>query len=293
MKKKQILKMKNSLLLLSFFAVPGFVIAQSDSIKPELSVNVGYHNENNSFQYLLVETKIKVNDKWQPVKGEKLDVYLDSNSTDNLIGKIITNPKGQAKATIPVNLKPIWNASTTHKFIAVTSDGTVGEAEISKAKILIDTSNTEGAKTVNVRVMKWENSNWSPAKDVEVKIGVERSGGELKIGDDESYTTDSLGQIAAEFKRDSLPTYETSNLVLVAKIEDDNNYGSLSVEKTVPWGKYYNPINNFGQRSLWAARGKAPVWLYLMAYSIIAAVWCTLLYLIYLFTRIRKIGLRT
>jgi hypothetical protein len=30
-----------------------------------------------------------------------------------------------------------------------------------------------------------------------------------------------------------------------------------------------------------------------MAYSMIAAVWCTLLYLIYLFTRIRKIGLRT
>src|SRR5205814_343662 len=117
--------------------------------------------------------------------------------------------------------------------------------------------------------MKWENNDWAPAKDVEMRIGVKRLGAELKIGDEETYTTDSTGQVAAEFKRDSLPADEKGNLILIAKVEDNDSYGSLSIEKTVPWGVYFKRENNFGQRALWASRGKAPIWLYAMAYSII------------------------
>jgi hypothetical protein len=290
---KQNLKIKSILLLLSFLSLSASLIAQADSTKPEVTVTIHHLIVNNSFQYLVVETKTKLNNRWQPMKNLSVQLYLDSNSADHLISKLQTDETGKAKAVIPANLKSVWDASPTHKFIAITSDGTTADAEISKAKILIDTANVDGARTVNVQVMKWENNEWAPAKDVEIRIGVKRLGAELKIGDEETYTTDSTGQVAAEFKRDSLPADEKGNLILVAKVEDNDNYGSLSIEKSVPWGVYFKPENNFGERALWAARGKAPIWLYGMAYSIIIAVWGTLLYLIYLIVRIKKIGVKT
>jgi hypothetical protein len=219
-----------------------------------------------------------------------LQLFLDSNSDSNLIGNVQTDDKGKAKAVIPAGLKSIYDASPSHKFIAVTKDGSQGELDVSKSKIEIDTVNADGTRSVNVLVKKWENNEWIPAPGVELKIAIRRLGGDLNIGDEETYTTDSLGQVSAEFKRDSLPADAKGNIVLIAKVEDSDNYGSLSIEKTVPWGVNYKHENNFGQRALWAARGKSPIWLMFLAYSIIISVWGTLLYLLYLIFRIRKEG---
>jgi|SRR6266487_4637973 len=292
---KRIHKIESLFSLLLCFLISGnFLMAQKDSTKPKISVNIHHVVVNNSFQYLLIETKIKV-ERWKPLKGQVLQLYLDSNNAQNLITKVQTDSNGKAKAIIPPRLKSIWEANSIHKFIAVTEgtfkeEETTTESEITKAKILIDTSNVDGARTVNVQVMKWENGDWAPAKDVDVKIGINRLGGDLKIGEDETYTTDSLGQVAGEFKRDSLPGDKKGNLILVAKVEDNDQLGSLSIEKTVPWGLYVKPVSNFGERALWAARGKAPVWLMFMAYSIIAAVWGVILYLILQIIKISKLG---
>ena len=290
---KQNHKMKNILLLFSFLPLSASVIAQADSTKPEVTVTIHHLVVNNNFQYLVVDAKAKVNNRWQMMKNLTVKLFLDSNSDERLISTLQTDETGKAKAIIPANLKTAWDASTTHKFIAVTPDGTTAEASVTKAKIIIDTANKDGARTVNVQVMKWEGSDWAPAKDVEMRIGVKRLGAELKIGDDETYTTDSTGSVSAEFKRDSLPADEKGSLILVAKVEDNDSYGSLSIEKTVPWGVYFKRENSFGERALWASRGKAPIWLYAMAYSIIIAVWGTLVYLISLIVKIKKVGVAT
>jgi len=283
------------LFALYFLAVAQLANAQADSTKPEISVTIHHCIVNNSFQYLVIETKTKINNRWKPLKGQVLQLYLDSNKAENLINKVQTDSDGKAKAIIPPSLKPIWDASALHKFIVVTEgtfkeEETTTEAQITKAKILIDTSNSDGSRAVNVQVMSFDGSNWTGAKGVDMKIGVRRLGGDLKIGEEETYTTDSLGQVSAEFKLDSLPADNKGNITLVAKVEDNDQFGSLSIEKTVPWGRYYKPVSNFGERALWAARGKAPVWLMFMAYSIIAAVWGVIIYLITQIVRISNLG---
>lgn len=292
---KHMRKIKDGLLLLPLVMGSTYTFAQSDSTKAETSINIHYYVNNNSFQYLMIEAKLKINGRWQPLKAQVFQLYLDSNKAENLINKVMTDSGGKAKAIIPPGLKPRWDASSTHKFIAVAEgtskeEETTAESEITKAKILIDTSNNDGTRTVNVQVMKFENDNWVPVKDVDVKIGAKRLGGDLKIGDEETYSTDSLGQVAGEFKLDSLPGDPMGNLTLIAKVEDNDQLGSLSIEKTVPWGVYIKPVSNFGERALWAARGKAPVWLMFMAYSIILAVWGVIFYLIFRIVKISKLG---
>jgi hypothetical protein len=264
--------------------------------KPEVMLGLKHFSENNSLQYLKVQTQLKANNKLQPLKDIVVQLYLDSAGIANLIGKIKTDEKGSAQAIVPVSLKSLWTASDTHKFIAIAKanpkdEETTTELEIAKSKIEIDTLNEEGTRSVIAKVFSYNNGEWIPSKDVEVKIGVERLGGSLKVGDDETYTTDSLGQVTGEFKLDTLPANNSKgNIVLVAKVEDNDQFGNLSVTKTVPWGKYYQPVNTFGQRSLWAARFRAPLWLLFMAYSIVAGVWGVIIYLVIQIFRIRKLG---
>lgn len=280
--------------LICFFIIGIKVFAQDE--KPELMLNLSHFTENNSLQYLKVQAQLKADNKLQPLKDVAVQLYLDSVGAANLIGKIKTNEKGSAQTTIPAGLKELWAASPNHKFIAIAKanpkdEEITTELEIAKSKIEIDTLNEEGARSVIAKVFSFSNGEWVPAKDVEVKIGVERLGGNLKIGDDESYTTDSLGQVAGEFKLDSLPANDKKgNIVLVARVDDNDLFGNLLVEKTVPWGKYYKHISTFGQRSLIAARFRAPLWLLFMAYSIVAGVWGVIIYLVLQIFRMKRLG---
>src|SRR6185436_20615217 len=123
-------------------------------------------------------------------------------------------------------------------------------------KITIDTLADAEARTITVSVSALIGGEWVPAKDVEMKVGVARSGGSiLSAGDEETYTTDSTGIVTAEFKRDSLPGDQKGNIILAAKVEDNDQYGNLLVEKAVPWGVALKPEKNFfDQRTLWTTR---------------------------------------
>ena len=157
----------------------------------------------------------------------------------------------------------------------------------------MDTSTSEGVHSINVQVMYFE-KDWVPAKDVEMKIGVERSGGGiLSAGEEATYTTDSTGMVTVEFKRDSLPGDQQGNFVLVAKVEDNDLYGNLLIKKTVPWGVVVKPETGFfNQRTLWTTRFRTPPWLLVIAYSIVISVWGTLIYLIFQLLKIKKLSAR-
>jgi len=106
-----------------------------------------------------------------------------------------------------------------------------------------------------------------------------------------TYTTDSAGTITGEFNRDSLPGDKRGNLVLVASIIDNDVYGNIEAETTVPWGKPLVYTTNYNHRSLFARRGHSPIWLELLAYGIILVVWTVIIYLGFQIRNIIKLGL--
>ena len=227
--------------MLALLAAGPFSVFAQDSAKNELVMNIGYFMNNNKMVYLLVNTKTKIDKKFQPVAGMVVNLYLDNDYGGNLIGKVITDEKGLAKAIIPPGLKNSWDSASAHTFIGISTptkqfDETRAEAAITKTKITIDTLADAEARTITVSVSALIGGEWVPAKDVEMKVGVARSGGILAAGDEETYTTDSTGAVNAEFKKDSLPGDQKGNIVLVAKVVDNDQYGNLLVEKAVPWG---------------------------------------------------------
>jgi len=260
--------------------------------KNSLILSLGYFNENNQIQYLKAVTKTKVNRKFKMVQGIPLSFYISSESPANLLGKATTDDKGQAVLFIPPSAQQIWNKSAKQNFLVVSDtsqlyDGTKTSIDLTKSKIRIDTAED---KKIIATLLECKDSIWTPVKGVDMKIGVKRLGAELNVNETPTFTTDSLGMVSADFKQLNLPGDSLGNLILVARVEDNDNYGNLSSEKTVPWGTLSRYQEAYNRRSLYARRGWSPLWLEWMAYTIIAAVWIVLFYLFTQILKLKKLG---
>ena len=286
------------LLLIAGTLFTNNVTAQEDTAAKKVTtkelVTLKYFTENNGVQYLMLNNFFKTGKKIEPQKNKVFKLYLDSSIATNLIGIVTTDDKGRAKSFLPPSLKKMWDANTVHKFIAMANnkdEEVVAEIEIAKARIKIDTSSEEKIKSITVLVTKFENNEWVPANEVEMRIGIQRHGGILSAGESATYTTDSSGTAIVQLNKDSLPGDGKGNIILAARIEDNDLFGNLLLEKTVPWGVSVKTAPAFfDQRTLWSTRFRTPLWLLIMAYSIVIGVWGTIIYLVLQIIKIKKLG---
>ncbi|HZY38281.1 MAG TPA: hypothetical protein VFE53_16605 [Mucilaginibacter sp.] len=261
--------------------------------KGSLSITVSYYVANNKIPSLGVKVKTKVKGKFQNVGGIALGLFLDKDTATNLVGKVVTDEHGEAYTNIPPSLKKQWNASVKHTFIAAFRgntkyDSTSGDFTANRAKILID---TVSGRSVVATVFEMKDSTWKPVKGVDVVIAVKRMGGDLNVNETPTFSTDSTGKASADFKRDTIPGDLKGNIILVAKVLDNDQYGNLSIEKTVPWGaKFVAKNEDFNARTLFATRAKAPIWLIFMATGITFAVWIVLVLLVLNIFKIKKLS---
>jgi hypothetical protein len=261
--------------------------------KGSLSIAVSYYVSNNQIPSLVAKVKTKVNGRFQNVGGIPLSLFLEKDAATNLISNVVTNEHGEAFANIPSSLKTQWGTSVKHTFIAAFRgntkyDSTSGSLTVGKAKILIDTAS---GRSIVATVMEMKDSTWKPVKGVDVVIAIKRQGGDLNVSETPTFSTDSTGKVSADFKRDSIPGDVKGNIILVAKVIDNDQYGNLSIEKIVPWGhKFVAKNEDFNARTLFATRAKAPVWLIFIANGIILAVWIVLILLVVNIVKIKRLS---
>lgn len=269
------------------------VRAQEDTTGTKI-VKLHYYNSNNSMQYLVLESTLKKNKVFTPQKNKSYQVFLDEASPASLVGTLKTNEEGKAKTFIPVSLKAAWDSAAKHTFIVKEGEeDVIDDYAITKARVKIDTATSDGVRSITATIEKYEGNEWIPAKDVEMKVGIERLGSILSAGEEETYTTDSTGSVTVEVKKDSLPGDQKGFLTLAVKVEDNDDLGNLLAEEKVPWGVPTKVSTDFfNQRTLWSTRFHTPYWLLFMAYSIVISVWGTLIYLLLQLLKIKKLGTR-
>jgi len=267
-------------------------VSYSQAVKNTLILNLGYYNDNNKIQYLKAVTKSKINGKFRQVPDIHVSFYITSESPSNLLGKAITNDKGIATLFIPPSAKSAWTQSAKQSFLVVSDttqayDGVHSNFDLTKSRIQIDTLPD---RKMTATFSEFKDSAWVPVKGVDMKLTVKRLGGDLNVNETPTYTTDSLGLVNADFKLDKLPGDSAGNLIIIAEVDDNDVYGNLTTEKTVPWGEPSQYVSAFNKRSLFARRGWSPLWLDWMAYSIIVAVWGVLFYLFLQIRKLKKLG---
>jgi hypothetical protein len=291
------MKWKNMRKIKYIIATTGLIlflteISFSQVAKNNLILGLGYFNNNNQLQYLKASTKAKISGKFQQVPGIHVSFYIGSEDPVNLLGKAVTNEKGIAHLFIPPSAKTAWNKSSKQSFVVVSEPTKEYEVvhssfDLTKSRIQIDTTPD---RKITASFSEYKDSAWVVVKGVDMKISVKRLGGDLNVSETPTYTTDSMGLVNADFKLDKLPGDSAGNLIIVAEVDDNDMYGNLTTEKSVPWGEPLRYVSAFNQRSLFARRGWSPLWLEWMAYSIIAAVWGILIYLFLQIRKLKKLG---
>ena len=282
---------KTVLFLLGF--IPTFLNAQAVE-KKILVLGVKYYNDNNISQHLIIQAKSKIDGKFQKIGNIPVKVFINNeNDKNNFIGTGTTTERGELLLLVPASAKTEWSKSNNQTFVATSTATTLydearGELAITKAKLKIDTID---GKMVHAKLLVLTDSTWKPMVGIEMVLTVKRLGGNLNISETATYTTDTAGAVTGEFKRENLPGDNKGNLVLVANVIDNDIYGNLTAETTVPWGSKLIYTTNYNHRSLFARRGHSPFWLELLAYGIIVAVWGVIIYLVLQIKKIVKLGL--
>lgn len=280
-----------TILLAGIIHLPGW----SQGAKQELSLNLSYFNKNDKLQLLQASAKTKVNGKFQPVSGIHLQFYITDEQESNSLGKSITDEKGMAAIYIPPSAKEEWVKSETREFL-VTSESTANydstkvTAEVTKSKIRIDTG---ADKKIIATFLALKKGKWVPVSGIDLVLAVKRLNGDLLVDQTPTHTTDSVGEASADYSINELAGDTAGNIILVAKVQDNDLYGNLSAEKPVPWGIPARYTSEFGKRSLFAGRRHSPYWLVFMAYTIGLSVWGVIIYLIFQIAKIKKLGRAT
>ncbi len=284
-------KFKYSALTIAFtLLITGICIAQVE--KTELILGLSYYNDNNHVQYLKANTKAKIDGKFKQISGIPVSFYISSESPANLLGKGTTNDNGMVGLSIPATAKDEWNKSPKQSFLAVADSsglysGVTTTLDLTKARIKLDTA---GDKKIIAVLVEQNGTEWIPVKGVDMKIAVKRLGGDLNVTETPTVTTDSLGEASADFKLLNLPGDVSGNLVLIARVEDNDLFGNLSTERTVPWGTPSNYVSDYNNRSLFARAGRSPLWLLWMASAITLSVWLVIFYLFFQIRKLKKLG---
>ncbi len=127
-----------------------------------------------------------------------------------------------------------------------------------------------------------------PVKEVSVKLYVHRLFGLLPIGD--AVSTDENGISTFNFPMD-IPAESNGKLTVIAKVEDDDNYGSFETKEEVNLGVIKVATDaDKNERSLSASRERAPIYFMVTSDLIIAGIWGTLIYIVFQVFKIKSIS---
>ena len=127
-----------------------------------------------------------------------------------------------------------------------------------------------------------------PVRGAEVGLFVKRYFGKMKIG--ESVNTDSEGIAVFDFPKD-LPGDKKGNVIIIADI----NIGGTDIQKidTFSIGIPTNKPPLTSGHAMWNVMSKAPVWLLLSYFIVVAVIWGFIIFIVMQLVKLRKRGQMT
>ena len=277
-----------------FFISISIILHAQEKDKANIRIDLAYHQMNNDLPLLTGSAKTKNGKRFEPIDSVTLSLFFGEETKKGFMGRITTNNMGVASLQIPERFKNDLESASSYLFIAtVTSNNRFEDAsteiEVSKARIELSLESIDSTRMMRAKLFTKQDSGWVEVPDAEIKFVVTRLLSDLNAGEEETYTTDEHGEATSEFKL-TIPGDLNGNILVGAKIEDNELYGNLIETKAISWGIPIQEDNNFEKRTLWSTRDKTPWWLLIFPNLIIASVWAAIFYLIYQIIRIRKMG---
>ena len=156
----------------------------------------------------------------------------------------------------------------------------------SAVRIQIGFTQTDTSKMLTAKVAKGDSV---PVKDVEVHFYIKRMFGLLPVESTlGNMPTDKNGETSIDLPKMDYLGDTAGNVVVIAKIEDDENYGNVETQATMKIGTPLVIVEILSERVLWGV--KSPWGIILFFVIVIGGVWCTYCYVAFLVYKIKKAG---
>jgi len=218
----------------------------------------------------------------------KIKFYALEDSTIVFLEEGATGPDGKVKIMLP-EPAPLDSAGNINISVMAEGDTAYTESEdqviVKDCVLATKISEVDSAKYITTSVHQITQGQLRPAEDVEVSFYVKRLFGYMPIGEENLAYTDEDG-IAQILFPDNIKGDDAGDVLIVARIEDDDSFGNVESRVAASWGIPITIDKHPFARSMWMPR--APLKLIVVFSIIFGAVWGIYFYILYSLGQIKK-----
>lgn len=235
---------------------------------------------------LKAAAKAKIKGSFIKLPLLKISFFQVSDTAQKNLGFVITDKNGKAELTVKKEaLTPAKDGSLSFKASFNGNkqmEAADGEVNIKNALLEITPVKEDSLLTVKVKFSSPASGMDSAVKDLTVGIFVKRFFSPLKIGEG---TTDENGEATIEIPN-NLPGDDKGNIILLAKIDENETFGNLEASVTQKWGLPVSSKLQEQPRALWSAH--PPLWMLITFVVLMGVVWGHFIVIVYQLFRLRK-----
>ena len=277
-------KVATSLLILILMSSAISVQAQ-DPVRSRLKLE--FLNKSGT-RILTAKLTSKKDDQTIPLSGMEVSFFVQGEKEKVSLGKAKTDEAGKAGFTLPGKLNVPRNKEGKYSYSASYAGSKEYEPSESSADVRdvfmkISFSEKDSSKLINLYAVEINQKGDSvPVEGSRVIFYVPRTFSYLKIGEQDV----KGGHADLDFPV-TLPGDSVGNVPVIAKFEDNDNYGNAEVTETIAWGKPLPPMVII-KRGL--GDTNAPLWMVYTLIVLLSLVWFHFCYAIFTVFRIRYLG---
>lgn len=296
MKMKTNLRYSTEKLILTIVAIIFFFFQSyaqgKDSVmdKSEATIQLSFLKKSDLSKAVIAKVLTKnTAGKLVPAKNTRVNFYIKNKQEQLFLKSVLTDKTGDTYLELPTDL-PLDTARYFNLVAKIENDKLYADAaEILRykdANISIKLNPHDTAKLVTVSVTETgSDGKEKPVKDVPVRFYVQRLFGNVPATEDPVVSTDESGETSIVYPK-GIPGDSVGNIIVVARIEDNEFYGNIENKATAQWGMPLIPEKDPFPRALWEPY--APFSLIIVITVLFGGVWMIYFFLFYQLYKIKK-----
>lgn len=271
-------------LLAGIMSINGFSQTGSpERIAPIIDFSAVQKNDNTID--LKTSLKAKINGSLVKLYGMKISFITADSASGKALGTIISDRNGVALLNYKTN-QLIPDKEGKFHFKAVfdgnnSLEAAEEELSVKKAILTIAPVKEDSVLSVKLRLSDLSAATETAIPETDLTVYVKRLFKPLKIGEAK---TDENGEAVVEIPG-GLPGDAKGNITLLARVEDNEQYGNLEAAATQPWGTPVSDKIEKLPRALWSPN--PPLWMLVTFIILVAAVWGHYIVIVYELFRLR------
>jgi len=229
------------------------------------------------------------NGKLISANNAHVSFYLVSDTSLLLVKEVFTNSQGKASVDLPEEL-PLDDERYFGIVAQITDDEKFADAEeeiwYMEASLALKLQTEDSTKTAIAKLTEMDGEGQEiPLADIDVNFYVKRLFGVMPAAEEYTVTTDEEGVATFQYPNDIPGDFE-GNITVMARIDDNEDYGNIASQASEKWGVVLAPEKNPFPRALWAP--DAPPAMIITLSLIFGGIWFTFGFVAYQLKRINK-----